>query len=66
MNNRGNKTIEELATEFIAKGFRFQGNTAQIVLKHSEDFHDFQSIVDAIYQNILSAQSTVVTDTPEI
>ena len=56
MNNRDNKTIEQLATEFIGKGFRFQHGT-EVVLKYTKDYHDFQSVVDAIHRNLLSERS---------
>jgi hypothetical protein len=55
MNNRGHKTIEQLANEFIEQGFTFHDST-EIVLKYSEKYEDFQSIVVTI-QNKLTERT---------
>ncbi|CAF1008862.1 unnamed protein product [Rotaria sordida] len=70
MNNRGNKTVEQLANEFIAQGFTFH-NSTEIVLKYSEEYKDFQSVVDTIQKklaertdnNNLFGQSAGITET---
>lgn len=51
MNNRGSKTIEELADEFITHGFRFHGSN-DVVQKYSGQYSDFQLIVDAIQKKL--------------
>jgi len=70
MNNRGNKTVDQLADEFITQGFTFHDST-EIVLKYSEYYNDFQSIVDAVQKKLakridnknLFEQSAKITET---
>lgn len=47
MNHRGNKTVNQLAHELLAQGFTF-GDSAELVAKYSEEYNDFQSIVDMV------------------